>query len=266
MTVSGNIVEKPDVAFGIVPGIGVDVPWTEGGGLGELQSYAWIIVDSIYQRLATMSLFRGWTIRRINSLPIEAGIHIPFIGIFRGVEDMAGGDGFSLGSVKFDHTLEMGFQIVIQDNDLPACEKTLDRCEEYLFNQIFRNNELTNMFQDGLERLGRRGYPSPVQITGFRRAKRENHYYGTKGAKNETPIAQGLIRLSICFLSDWFATEFPDLERIALQTGWPLGGSPDDIRGVQQTVVTYDFDHDTGNWIPNPLPDDVVSPLPIPVP
>jgi hypothetical protein len=107
------------------------------------------------------------------------------------------------------------------------------------------------MFQDGLERLGRRGYAAPVQITGFRRAKRENRFSATKGA--ETPIGQGLIRLSICFLSEWFPTEFPDLERIALRTGWPLGGTPDQIRGVPATAVTYDFDHDTGDWIPNPL-------------
>ncbi len=266
MALSGNIVEQPDVVFGIVPGVGQDVPWTEGGGLGEVQSYKWIIVDAMFTRLKTMSLFRGWTIKRINSLPIEAGVQIPFIGIYEDDEVLDGGS-YSMGAVGFKHTVNMGFQIVIKDNDRETCLRTLDRCEWYLMNQLFRDNTLTNMWQQGLQRSGylkQRPLAPPVQLVGFPRARRKDTW-GATGARNETPVGQGLVRLSIVFDTEFYPTEFPDLERVALRTGWPLGGSPDDIRGVQETAVTYDFDRDTGNWIPNPMPDDTVSPLPIPV-
>jgi len=265
MTISGDVIEAPDIAVGRIIGINTDVPWTEGGDLSEVQSYKWIIVDAIFTRLKTMSLFRGWTVRRINALPIEAGVQIPFIGIYEDDEVLDGGS-YSVGAVSFKHTVNMGFQIVIKNNDQEACLRTLDRCEWYLMNQLFRDNTLTNLWQHGLQRLGymkQRPLTPPVQIAGFSRARRKDTW-GTTGAKNETPVGQGIVRISIVFDTEFYPTEFPDLERIALQTGFPLGGDVDDRAGVQQATVLYDFKPDSGEWIPNPMPDDTQSPLPLP--
>jgi hypothetical protein len=265
MTITAAVLETPDNVAGRIMGINQDVPWTEGGGLSEVQSYKWIIVDAICTRLKTMSLFRGWTIRRINALPIEAGVQIPFIGIYEDDEVLDGGS-YSMGAVGFKHTINMGFQIVIKNNDPEICLRTLDRCEWYLINQLFRDNTLTNMWQAGLQQIGylkQRPLTPPVQLAGFSRARRKDNW-GTTGTKNETAVGQGIVRLSIVFDSEFFPTEFPDLERIALQTGFPLGGDVDDRAGVQQVAVTYDFKPDSGEWIPNPMPDDTQSPLPFP--
>jgi hypothetical protein len=257
MTVSGAIVEKPDVTFGIVPGIGQDVPWTEGGGLTEVQSYPWLVVNGIYQRLSTMSLFRGWTVRRINrALPIESGIQIPFLGIYQKDETLGPDGDYNLGDIRFTNTVNIGFQIVIKNNDPVACLQMLDRCSTFLLNQLMRDNTLTNLHATNIPG----GQPA---MQGFPRG-RISERWGVTGQKNETPVGERLVELSFVFKSAFYPTEFPDLERVALQTGWPAGGDADDVAGTQQVTVVYDFARDTGEPVPYPLPPDSESPLPFP--
>ena len=257
MTVSGNIIEKSDVTFGIVPGIGQDVPWTEGGGINEFQSHPWLVVNGFYERLMTMSLFRGWTIRRINrALPIEAGIQIPFIGIFQRDETLGPDGDYNMGDIRFTSTVNIGFQIVIKNNDPIACLQMLDRCSTYLINQLLRDNTLTNLHSTNL----------PVDGPAFQGIPRGRitERWGVTGQKNETPVGERLVEFSFVFKPAYYPTEFPDLERIALQTGWPVGGDADDVAGIQQVTAVYDFAHNTGESVSYPLPPDSESPLPFP--
>lgn len=257
MSVTLNTTEAPDQAYFIISGIDQDIPWTEGGGITEVQSHPWFVVNGFYERLLTMSLFRGWTIRRINrALPIEAGIQIPFIGVFQR-DEMLGPDGdYNMGDIRFTSTVNIGFQLVIKNNDPIACLQMLDRCSTYLINQLLRDNTLTNLRATDLPGGG----PAFQGIPRGRISER----WGVTGQKNETPVGERLVELSFVFKPAYYPTEFPDLERIALQTGWPIGGDADDVAGVQQVTAVYDFTRDVGESVPYPLPPDTESPLPFP--
>jgi hypothetical protein len=258
MTATLDATEAPDSCLVRISGIGHDIPWTEGGGITEIQSYPWLVVNAIYDRLTTMTLFRGWTIRRINrALPIESGIHIPFLGIYQRDETLGPDGDYNLGDIRFTNTVNIGFQIVIKNNDPVACLQMLDRCSTYLINQILRDNTLTNLYQAAAMPDG-----GPA-LQGFPRGRIVERW-GTVGQRNETPVGERLVELSFVFKTGFYPTEFPDLERIALQTGWPVGGDADDVAGVHQVSIVYDFARDTGASVPYPLPPDAESPLPFP--
>jgi hypothetical protein len=232
-----------------------DVVLTGTGGVTDTQSYAWVISNAIFQRLLGMSLFGGWTIRRINdALPIEAapGIPIPFLGLYQKDEVLNPDGDANHGDIRFIHNLNLGFQIVIKDNDPVQCLQTLDRCSWFLMNQLLRDNTLTNKWKSDL--------PDNTMIESFPRG-RIRERWGRTGQRNETPVGERLLELTITFRTEWYPTEFPDLQRIALQTGFPPAGTLDEVAAVQQVVMVYDFSPDA---VPNPLPPGTQTPFPFP--
>jgi hypothetical protein len=250
MTAVLDTTEAPDQCVVRVSGIGQDVPWTGTGGVTDIQSYSWVIGNAIFDRLSAMSLFRGWTIRRINrALPIESGIHIPFLGLYQSDEVLSPDGDFNAGDIRFKHLLNLGFQIVVRDNDPVQCLQTLDRCSWFLMNQLLRDNTLNNKWRTSL--------PDNTTIEGWPRG-RIRERWGLTGQKNETPVGERLVELSVQFRTEWWPTEFPDLHRIAVRSLPTLVDDPDAVHNV---VVVYDFNPDA---VPNPLPPDAQTPLPFP--
>jgi hypothetical protein len=230
-----------------------DIPFTGTGGLSDTQSYSWIIVNAIYDRLVGLSLFEGFTIRRINrALPIEAGTHIPFLGVYQSAEKLSADGEPNMGDIRFKHDVDLGFQIVVKDNDAVRCLQTLDRCSWFLMNQLLRDNTLTNRLNTNM--------PDNVRFEGIPRGNIRERW-GLSGQKNETPVGERLLELTFAFRTMWAPTDFPDLGRIAVQTGFPIDGTADDRAKVQQVTMVYDF---TPDAVPNPLPAGTPSPFPFP--
>jgi hypothetical protein len=56
------------------------------------------------------------------------------------------------------------------------------------------------------------------------------------------------------FRTDWEPTEFPDLERLTVTTGFPGPGSTlEEQAAIEQVKIVYQFDPD---WVKPPLPPD----------
>jgi hypothetical protein len=234
---------------GCAMNVPVDPPWTGTGGLSDTQSYAWILQNGIFERLAASSFFSGFVCKRISAaLPIEAGIQIPFLGVFRGPEEFEPDGGLvGTGDIGFIDRVLIGIQIVIKNNDSVAMLAKLDEASWFILNRILRDNSLTNRFKTTL--------PDGVQWEGCAKVQIRTDVWGTTGTKNETPVGERVLWMT-WLNRPWFApTDFPPLERIDVTTAFPFGGDDAAQEGTQQVRVVYEF---TPDAVPTPLPPDPV--------
>ena len=124
-----------------------DFPWTGTGGQSDTQSYPWIVLNAIFDRLSTSSFFSGFVAKRISAaLPIEHGLQIPFLGIFLGEETCVPDGDLNAGDIRFISNFTIGFQIVAKNNDPTAMLQKLDQAYWFVLNQLFRDNTLMNRF------------------------------------------------------------------------------------------------------------------------
>jgi hypothetical protein len=221
-----------------------DFPWTGTGGLSDVQSYSWIILNAIYDRLTTSSFFNGFLCKRISSaLPIEGSLQIPFLGVFLGEETMIPDGDLNAGDIRFINNVVIGIQIIIKNNDPTAMLQKLDQASWFTLNQILRDNTLNNRLHTTL--------PDNVTLEGYPRVRFRPDIWGLAGAKNETPFGERLFWFTYQFRTAWAPTDFPDLERITVTTAFPTEGyEPGE---VQQVKIVYEF---TPDYAPPPLPAD----------
>lgn len=221
-----------------------DITWTGTGGLSDTQSYAFIIQNAIFDRISTSSFFTNFVCKRITTaLQIETDIQIPFVGVFLGEERMTPDGDLNAGDIRFIHSIPIGIQVVVKNNDPASMRALLDRASWFILNQVLRDNTLTNRILTTL--------PDNVTVEGFPLVNIRPDVWGLTGAKNEQPVGQRLFWITFQ-LRTWFApTDFVDLERITVTTAFPFGDyQPGE---VQQVKVVYEFTPDS---VPTPLPPD----------
>jgi len=192
-----------------------DVPWNGTGGPSDTNSYPFLLLNAIYNRLSTSSLFQGFTVKRItNALPIEANYQLPFIGIYRGDEVATEPTNREsrIGDIKFNHTVPIGIQIVVKDNDPVAMQQTLDQAMWFVLNQVFRDNTLTNFYKTGIVTTT---FKDPMQFY-FSRLRIPKPIWGRE-SKNETPLGMQLIEITVQFETDFSPNVFPDLKEISVK-------------------------------------------------
>lgn len=190
-------------------GVTRDVPWTGTGGVSDVQSYSWIILNAIFDRLSTSSFFQNFVVKRITrALPIEADYQVPSIGIYLGHEVAVADGDPNAGDIRLQHTVPVGMQIIVRNNDPVAMQATLDKAKWFVLNQLLRDNTLTNRFRTTI--------PDNVRIEGFPKLRIPSPDWG-RDSKNETPIGIQLIELTYTLRSEWYPTDFDDLKEISMQ-------------------------------------------------
>jgi len=221
-----------------------DIDTGQTGTIFDTQSYAWVLLDWIFNQLATDPFFASFAVKRISSaLPVEVWYQTPFIGVFAGDEPLTPVGDFMMTDVKFTHNVQIGFQIILRDNDPDKLQKDIDTVSWYIMRKLFRMDTLTNMFDTG----------SGTALKGIPRGRVSKLRYGLSGSKNETPIAERVLDLVFQFESEWYPYGYPDLERITVTTAFPIGGSDVDQARVEQVQIVYMFNPDS---VPTPLPPD----------
>jgi len=222
-----------------------DISWTGTGGLSDIQSYAYIIFNAIFDRLSNTSFFSNFVCKRIsNALPVEGGIQIPFLGVFLDSESMTPDGPINMTDIGFINNVRVGVQIIVKDNDPNRMRETLDRAYWFTLNQLLRDASLTNRFRPDT--------PDKVPIEGFPRIDVRPDVWGLTGARNETPLGERVFWLTYQFRTAWYPTDFPDLERITVTTAFPPGDAEEQGK-TQQVKVVYEFTPDS---VPTPLPPD----------
>jgi hypothetical protein len=222
-----------------------DFPWTGTGGLSDTQSYSYIIHNAIYDRISTSSFFTNFACKRISTaLQIEHDIQIPFVGVFRGEENMTSDGDLNAGDIRFIHQIPIGVQVVVKNNDPVAMLAKLDQASWFVLNQILRDNSLNNRLLTTL--------PDNVTIEGYPRIAIRTDTWGLTGSRNEVPVGERLFWITFQLRTWWAPTDFPDLERITVTTAFPPGDA-DGQSKTQQVKIVYEFTPDS---VPTPLPPD----------
>lgn len=229
-----------------------DMPWWIGtGGMSDTHSYAYIILNEIFNRLATSEFFSAYPCKRIvQALPIEAGIQVPFIGLYQ-PEEFLGPDGdINAGDIRLIHTVPIGIQIVLKNNDPVKLLEKLDEAYWFCMNRILRDDELTNFWRTAM--------PDNTKFEGVVRGQVRENWFRVNNT--ETPLGEKQIELALVFRTEWYRNVFDDLHRITVRTAFPEGSTPEEQLQVQQVTMVYEFKADTGEAVPYPLPDDTEPP------
>jgi len=248
---------------GYPPRVNGDLVWTGTGGLSDTQTYRWIILNAIHDTLAATSLFSGFVCKRIvNALPIEAFSQVPFLGVYSPRMELGPDGDFNASDIRFTHHVPIGIQVIVKNNDPVAMMKKLDECEQFIMNQLWRDDALTNLWRTPL--------PDGTRIEGIASGLVEERWFtanlaGARSTVTEMPLGEKRMEFVLFYRSDWAPTEFADLHRITSRTAYPRGGTPEEQLEVQQVTMVYEFDATTGDAVPFPLPDDT-DPPPNPFP
>jgi hypothetical protein len=202
------------------------------GTIFDTQSYAWVLLDWIYNQLTADPFFAYFTVTRISSaLPIELWSQVPFLGVFATDEPLTPVGDFDEGAIRFTHNVQIGFQIILRNNDPAKLLQDIDSVSWYIMRKLFRLNRLTNAFDTG----------SGVALKGIPRGRVSRVRYGMSGSKNETPVAERVLDLTFQFESEWYPYGFDDLKEITVTTAFPIGGTAEEQAAIQQVKMVYEF-------------------------
>jgi hypothetical protein len=214
------------------------------GTIFDTQSYAWVLLDWIFTQLQADPFFVNFTVTRIASaLPVELWSQVPFLGVFATDEPLTPVGDFDETTIRFTHNVQIGFQIILRNNDSVQLIKDIDAVSWHIMRKLFRLDALTNAFDTG----------SGVPLKGIPRGRVSKVRYGMAASKNETPVAERVLDLTFQFESEWYPYGFGDLERITVTTAFPIGGTAAEQENIQQVKIVYEFNPDS---VPTPLPPD----------
>lgn len=196
------------------------------------QSYSLVIRDSIFAALVTLPFFAGWKARRSKMLQVQPEL-LPYLGVYIVDEDMRPDGDPNAGTIRFNHSLRLGFSAVIALNDPVSAELQLDKAFWAIMNGIWRNNGITNLLYSEM--------PDNTRIEGVPRGTRR-HVWGAAGLNNELPIGEMQYIASLFYRSSFAPVITDDLLRIDVETV-PLGtdGQIPPADEVQRIISKYEF-------------------------
>jgi hypothetical protein len=200
-------------------------------GITDTQSYGQVIRDTLFATVVQLPFFANFIARRSKQLPVQQPL-LPYLGVYIIDEQMPPDGDPNAGDIRFIHTLRIGFQVIIANNDPVAAELSLDAAFWAIMTGLWTNTGLTNMIATML--------PDNTRFEGVERGARK-HVWGIIG-KGETPIGELEYIASIRFRTEWFPGGFPDLLEINVQTV-PLAsdGTVPPADQVQRIISDYEF-------------------------
>jgi hypothetical protein len=233
MTATYPPYQEPPATTGNVPFPPDGFSWTGTGGITDTQSYAWVLQNAVYHRLVSSTFFQGFTATRISeALPIEAASQLPFLGVYEREEPMVSDGPLNQGPIGFAHTVSIGVQVVIQDNNPATLLQRLDQAYWFIMNRLWRDDTFTNRIYTLM--------PDNVRFQGVARV-RKTRKWGANAARNETPVGMLALEAQLQIFTEWAPTEFANLDMITVTTAFPSGGTAEDQAAIQQLKAVYAF-------------------------
>lgn len=195
------------------------------------QSYAFIIRDALFAKAVTLPFFAGYKARRSKMLVVHAE-HLPYLGVYFIDEQMASDGDISAGEIRFIHTVKLGFQVFIANNDPVQADLTLDAAYWALMNGLWRDAGLTRFLTSTM--------PDHVNFDGISRGMRK-HVWGSVALNNETPLGELQYDASIVLRCTYPPIITDDLLHIHVETVPTAddGTVPGDE--VQRIIREYEF-------------------------
>jgi hypothetical protein len=194
-------------------------------GITETQSYTWVLREQFIATLAPY--FSGFTILRTNQVTIQRG-QLPVLGVYILPEKMTPDGDANATYIRFTHNFQIGFSIIIANNDPDIAEQKLDAAWWSLMNGLWRDQSLMRMFNSG--------NPDDTRIEGVVAGVRR-FVYGTIGKNNETPVAELQYQVNCTYRTEWAPVITDTLEKIEV-TVIPDGFDP---TKTQPVLIEYLF-------------------------
>jgi hypothetical protein len=204
----------------------------------DTQSYSQVIRDALFAKVVQLPFFVGFIARRSKQLPMQQPL-VPYLGVYIVSEEMPPDGDVNAGDIRFIHTLRIGFQVIIENNDPVASELQIDAAFWAIMNGLWTDANLTNFIESDM--------PDNTRIEGVERGTRR-HVWGVVG-NGEKPIGELEYVASLRYRTEWFPTITDDLLHIHEETV-PImdnyaNGVPD-ASTVQRIITEYEFTPEKG--------------------
>jgi len=199
-------------AYNTPEGLPVYLPVTQPPQ--SLQTYGYLIHDTLFNVLSNDPYFANYTARRTKMLPVQTH-QLPYVGVyFIDETEVPDGDP-NCGDIRFSHTVRIGTSVIIATNDQDDAIKSLDQTYQFIMTRLWTDANITNV----LATTNSGG----VIIESLTRGLRKFNT-GTAGAKNETPIMELQYDVSCFFRTMWDPVITDVLDQIVVNVGGEYGG------------------------------------------
>lgn len=208
-------------------------------GVTDIQSYSLVIRDVFYDAVAGDPFFANYTKRKTPMLRVQAEL-LPYLGVYFADENMEPDGDFNAGAVRFTHTLQIGFSVMIANNNQVENERMLDAAYWRIMNRLWPDQYIMNLLDTYNPHTGLSN-PDNVIIEGITRGRRR-FVFGDTALANETPVGELQYDVWVFGRSVWPPVITDDLERIHVDTGIKAGETPEQMAQRQQFHGEYLFD------------------------
>jgi hypothetical protein len=200
-------------------------------GITDTQSYSLVIRDALFAAVSSDPFFAKYTCRKTKMLRVQAEL-LPYLGVYIIDETMLPDGDANAGMIRFNHTLRIGFSVVIANNDQVAAELQIDAAWWEIMNTLWPDQHIMNLITSSL--------PDNTIIESVPRGTRR-HVFGAANLNNETPLAELQYDVSIFFRTGWPPVITDNLDIIDVMTGIKPGDTQAEMNNRQQVHVQYLF-------------------------
>jgi hypothetical protein len=200
-------------------------------GITDTQSYSLVIRDALFAAVSSDPFFAKYTCRKTKMLRVQAEL-LPYLGVYIIDETMLPDGDANAGMIRFNHTLRIGFSVVIANNDQVAAELQIDAAWWEIMNTLWPDQKIMNLITSSL--------PDNTIIESVPRGTRR-HVFGAANLNNETPLAELQYDVSIFFRTGWPPVITDSLLTIDVMTGIKPGDTQAEMANRQQVHVRYLF-------------------------
>jgi hypothetical protein len=205
----------------------------------DVQSYTHLIRNVFFDALSSDSFFANYTVRKNRMLRVQHEL-MPYLGVYIIDEPMAPDGDANAGNIRFIHTPRIGFSIMLVNNDQDACEAALDAAYWRLFNRLWNDPYINNVF-DTFNWITGYQNPGNVRFESIERGMRR-YVWGNTTINNQTPVGELQYDITVKFRSYAEPGPFVDLLTLDVKTGVKPGDTQAEMDQRQQLHVQYQFD------------------------
>jgi hypothetical protein len=198
----------------------------------DTQSFSLVIRDVFYDALSSDPFFADYTKRKTKMLPVQPQL-LPYLGVYILDETMLPDGDANAGTIRFTHTLRVGFSVMLANNDQVTAERMIDAAFWRIMNRIWPDPDIMNLLVSN--------NPDNTRVESITRGSRR-HVFGATGLNNETPVAELQYDVSIFFRTGWPPIITDTLDEIDISTGVKIGDTQGQMDQRQQFHGKYLFD------------------------
>jgi hypothetical protein len=208
-------------------------------GVTDTQSYSLVIRDVFFDAVAGDPFFANYTRRKTPMLRVQAEL-LPYLGVYIADEAMEPDGDPNAGEVRFCHTLQIGFSVMIANNDQVANERMLDAAFWRIMNRLWPDPYIMNLIDTYNPHTGT-GNPDNTIIESITRGRRRFNF-GDAALVNETPVGELQYDVWAFFRTGWPPVIADDLAHIHVETGIKPGDTQAEMDQRLQVKRDYLFD------------------------